>query len=407
MTISRIALAGLLGLAALTPAVAQIQPHILNLTRDERNALRTLQTAAAGTDRAAQDAALAAARTAAQGADARYAVANIQFQLGRSRGDAQMQNQAIDALVASGVPQGAELAPLLSAQASRAYSANNLRGADALLARAVELQPNSAAAAADYAQYKARLGDRPAAVTLFQRAFQLQRAASQPVPQSWYLRALALAFDGRLAPQAAAIGRELVAAYPTPGNWRDALFAYRQLGAAADPALDLDIRRLTLATGCLAGEREYVEYATALNRAGAPGAAKAVIDEGVARGMLTATDPEVRPLLTAANSAVTRARAGLAASRTRAQSAADGTAALAAGDAHLDLGQYAEAATLYRTALQKGGVDANVANSRLGAALALGGQRAEAATAFSAVTGPRAELAGYWTAWLATSRPAA
>lgn len=407
MTISRIALAGLLGLAALTPAVAQIPPHILNLTRDERSALRTLQTAAAGADRAAQDAALAAARTAAQGADARYAVANIQFQLGRSRGDAQMQNQAIDALVASGVPQGAELAPLLASQASRAYSANDLRGADALLARAVELQPNSAAAAADYAQYKARLGDRPAAVTLFQRAFQLQRAAAQPVPQSWYLRALALAFDGRLAPQAAAIGRELVTAYPAPGNWRDALFAYRQLGAAADPALDLDIRRLTLATGCLAGEREYVEYATALNRAGAPGAAKAAIDEGVARGMLTATDPEVRPLLTAANSAITRARAGLAASRTRAQSAADGTAALAAGDAHLDLGQYAEAATLYRTALQKGGVDANVVNSRLGAALALGGQRAEAATAFAAVTGPRAELAGYWTAWLATSRPAA
>lgn len=405
MRITRIVAAAALALAMPAPLLAQIPPHVLNLSRDERNALRTLQAAAAGTDRAAQDAALAAARSVAQGASARYAVANIQFQIGRARGDAQMQNQAIDALVASGVPQGAELAPLLSAQASRAYSANDLRGADALLARAVELQPNSAAAAADYAQYKARLGERPAAVTLFQRAFQLQRAAGQPVPQTWYQRALALAYDGRLAPQAAAIGHELVAAYPTPSNWRDALFVYRQLSAGADPALDLDIRRLSRISGGLAGEREYIEFATVLTRAGMPGEAKAVLDEGIARGMLTATDADVRPQITAANTAITRARAGLAASRTRAQAAADGTVALAAADAHLDLGQYAEAATLYRLALQKGGVDANLVNTRLGVALALANQRAEAQTAFGAVTGPRAELVSYLNLWL-SSRPA-
>jgi hypothetical protein len=56
---------------------------------------------------------------------------------------------------------------------------------------------------------------------------------------------------------------------------------------------------------------------------------------------------------------------------------------------------------LYRAALQKGGVDPGIANLRLGLALALADNRAEAETAFRAVTGTRAELASLWLAWLA------
>ena len=54
----------------------------------------------------------------------------------------------------------------------------------------------------------------------------------------------------------------------------------------------------------------------------------------------------------------------------------------------------------YRAALQKG-ADANLANLRLGAALAMAGQRAEAEAALRAVTGTRADLANYWLLWLA------
>ena len=109
-------------------------------------------------------------------------------------------------------------------------------------------------------------------------ALAAQRASGQPAPESWHQRALALAVDGRLGPQSAALGRELVAAYPSAGNWRDALLALRvgepprPAGTAAapppaDPALDLDIRRLRRAAGALAGERDYLEFAQALSRA--------------------------------------------------------------------------------------------------------------------------------------------
>lgn len=390
---------------ASVPAPAQVQAHNLTLTREERVAVVALQTAAAGPDRAAQDAALAAARTAAQSAGARYAVGNIQFQLGRARGDANMQNQAIDALVASGVPQGAELASLLASQASRTYSSGDLRAVDRLLARIVELQPNNPAVVADYAQFKARLGERPQAVTLFQRAIELQQATGQRVPESWCHRALALAFDGRLAPQGIALARNLVTAYPSPSNWRDALLAYRQLGTP-DAALDVDIGRLLRAAGGLAGERDYLELARNLNTASLPGEAKAVLEEGVARGQLNATEAAVRQLVTQTNTRATTARNGLARARTQALAAASGAPALAAGDAQFGFGNHAEAVELYRAALQKGGEDPNLVNSRLGAALALAGQRAEAEAALRAVTGPRADLAGFWLTWL-SSRPAA
>ncbi len=326
-------------------------------------------------------------------------MANLQFQIGRARGDNQMQTQAIDAMIASGVPDPAELVPLLAHQASRAYSAGDVRRTDALLGRMVELQPNNPAVLADHAQMKARLGNRPEAVALLQRAIAAQRATGQPVPESWYLRAVAIAIEGRL-PQSTTLARELIAAYPSPINWRDVLLTYRA-AVPADPALTLDISRLVRSTQALSGERDYLEFARALIAAGLPGEAKAVLDEGLSRGMLTATEAVVRDLVTRTTGPASQGRSGLAALRTRALAGTSGQGARTAGDTAFGYGQYAEAAELYQAALQKGGEDPNLVNSRLGAALALAGRRPEAEAALRAVTGPRADLAGFWLAWLA------
>ena len=415
---SRAALAAILSVcavAAIPFAAGQAQtPRPLTLSREERTALNALQAAAAGPDRAAQDSALAAARSAVRGTDARYAVASLAYQIARSRSDARGMNAAADEMLATNLPQGRELAALLATQVSRAYSANDLRRADALLARMVEADPNNPAVLADHGQFKARLGDRPAAVALFQRALAAQRALGQPAPESWHQRALAIAVDGRLAAQSATLGRELLVHYPSSANWRDALLALRvgepavRAGTAppppADPALDLDLRRLARAADALAGERDYLEFAQALTRASRPGEAKAVLDEGVSRGALDPNEAIVRQALTATTAAAARERAGLAALRTRAL-AGDAAALIAAGDAHFGNGQYLPAAELYQAALQRGAIDPALVNTRLGASLALAGQRAPAEAALRAVTGPRAGLGSYWLAWLAR-RPA-
>ena len=71
------------------------------------------------------------------------------------------------------------------------------------------------------------------------------------------------------------------------------------------------------------------------------------------------------------------------------------------GNAFLGYAQYAEAADMFRAALTKTGVDADTANTRLGIALALAGQKPAALQAFGAVTaGKRGEIARYWALWL-------
>lgn len=420
MKASRVAVAAWLAAALAVPASlsAQQPTRPLVLSREEQQVVGALQNVVASPDRAAQDAALAAARSTARGADARYAVASLQYQIARARGDAPMQVQAIDEMAGSGVPDAAEMIPLLASQASRTFSAGDIRATDRMLTRMVELQPNNGTVLADAAQIKARLNERAAAVSLMQRAIAAQRAAGQMVPETWYQRAVALSFDGRMAPQTAAFGRELVAHYPSPINWRDVLLAYRQTAAPPavaqgqgpavqnfDPALDIDIKRLLRAAQGLSGERDYLEFATALLAARLPGEAKAVLDEGIARGMIVTSEPRVRDLVARAAAPAAAGRTALAGARTRALAGTSGQAARETGDAAYGYGQFAEAAELYQAALQKGGDDANLVNLRLGAALAMAGRRPEAETALRAVTGPRADMAGFWLAWL-SRRPA-
>jgi tetratricopeptide (TPR) repeat protein len=401
---------------------AQQPARPLTLSRDEQGAITALQAAAAGPDRLAQDNALAAARAAARGADARYAIAHYQLEIGRARGDAAMQTQAVDAIVDSGLATPDEMPSLLSSQLSRAYSAGDMARTERLLARIIEIQPNNVEALADYAQFKSRVrspvtaaADRAMSVSLFQRALAANEAMGRLSPESLHRRALAVAYDATqringappLAPQAAplaiAFGQKLVAAYPTASNWRDALLDYREL-APVDPALALDIRRLMRAADALGGERDYLEFANLLGTAGLPGEAKAVLDDGVTRGVLDTGKPAIAAAIAGVARRATADRAALPGLRSRA-AAGTGAQARAAGDASFAFGQYTEAATLYLAALQKGGEDPNLVNTRLGAALALAGRRAEAEAALRGVTGPRADLAGFWLVWLA-HRPA-
>ena len=409
--------AALLATSGLSLSAADAQvPRSLNLSGAERDSIAALQVAAAGLDRTAQDAALSAARARAQTAAARYAVAHFQFQIGRQRGDYAMQSQGAEAMIESGLVTPEEAPGLVAYLAGRSLGGRDSSRTDRLMARLVELQPTNSAVLVDYGQFTAGFlpsARGPAAVTvrakavsLFQRAFDADQAAGRISPESWYLRGLAVAYDGTrppvsnasFAPAATSFARSLVAGYPTPNNWRDALAAYRDL--AGDPALDLDIRRLMRVTGVLAGERDYMEFAGALADARLIGEARAVIDEGLQRNMVESG--RIAPALATriAPRAVATDRAALPGLRSRAQA---GTAAVAraAGDNFYAYGQYADAAALYGLALQKGGEDPNLVNLRLGAALAMAGRRPEAEAALRLVTGPRADLAGFWLTWLA------
>ena len=121
-----------------------------------------------------------------------------------------------------------------------------------------------------------------------------------------------------------------------------------------------------------------------------------------APSLLIVSRKECISLLAAASAKVAGDLSSLAASEKRASTDAAGKIAAGTADAYLGYGQDSKAAPLYKLALQKGQVDNDTVNTRLGIALARQGQSAEAKQAFAAVTGPRADIAKYWMLWLDT-----
>lgn len=414
--VSRIALGvalslGATSLVATAPAAAQKKKQEaaeqadkagerkLELSKEEREALRPLSAAVDAKDWAAATAALPAAQAAAQGADARYALGSLQLQVALGTNNVQMQAQAIDAMIASGGVPAADLPSFYKNQGALALNLGDNAKAEAAYTKWVELAPNDPNAAIALGAVKRDLKKMQEAVPLFERAITLQQAANQPVPESWYKIAFASAFDNKMGPQAAKFSRQLLAAYPTQTNWRDALLIYRETNRL-DDAMNLDLMRLMRATKALNGERDYYELADALSQKGLPGETKAVLDEGAAAGAIDPKKAMFSSLISNAAGRISEDKASLAGLATKAMAASAGKPALDTADAYFGYGDYAKAIPLYRAALQKGSVDANLVNTRLGMALALSGQKAEAETAFRAITGPRADLAAYWLLWL-------
>ena len=375
-------------------------PAAPQLTEAERAALVPLQAAVTAQDWAAATAALPAAQAAATTPQGKFLVGNFQFRIGEGTNNDQLRSSGVDAMLASrGVPPE-NMRTLVGAQASFAINAQNWPVAEQALTRYLELEATNAERLRQLAEVKIRLNKFPEALSLYQRLIQAGEASGQKAPQEHYQRALAIARQTRSAEVTAQLSSALLAAYPTSENWGVLLSAYRQETANnADVALDL--RRLMFAAGAFSRDADYIEFADRLLRAGLLGEARAVLDQGVSRGLLRSGDATVQALSSSINSRLSGDRASLDSSRTRALAASGGREARIAADNFLGYGRHADAAGLYRAALQKGGENADMLNLRLGIALALAGQRAEAETAFRAVTGTRAQLANYWLMWLA------
>lgn len=433
--------------AAAMPAAAQqpAQPAqaeiVIKLSKAEQQAIAPLQKAVLAKDWAAAAAAMPAAQAGATSTGARYMVARYALETGIATNDEKAQAAAIDAMIASGhLTAPAELLPLHRNAASFAAKAGDKAKEQAMLARIVELSPQDGQARVNLAVAKSKGGDKQGAIELFQSAIDVQTAAGAKADERWYKFALQMALDEKLGPQSLKLSRDLLQAYPTdenrrialqvnsqfasggdassrlnalqtviasdsaPDAWRQAVATYARASAAgADRQARIDTLRLMRATKTLKGENNWLFLANELDRTGLPGEAKAVLEEGAQLREVSSGNADYAAILRSANERIAEDRASLAGLEGRANSAPNGTAALKLADAYLGYGEHAKAASLYRTALQKGSIDADVARLRLGMALALSGQRAEAETALKAVGGSRTELAALWLLWLANN----
>lgn len=371
-------------------------PAVSNAARKE---IVALQTAVNAKDVATIPTALAAAKAKAKTKDDNYVIAKLQLKAAVDANDTNAMAQGVEAVLASGYAQPAELQTLYLGLGKLHYNAKAYDKAGAALDQVLRIDPNNVEALVVQAETRNAQGHAAEGVAMLQKAIAIRVAAGQKPEEPWYRRAVKLSFDAKL-PTTPALAQAWVAAYPSRNNWRDAIRIYQTSSGLDDPSL-IDSMRLARAAGALQGENDYYRYANTLVAKGFPGEAKAVLDEAFAAKAIDRSRATFTQIYSLASTRSQGDRASLAASATAAKSAADAKKAMVTGEAYYGYGDYAQAADLFRAALTKAGVDRNLANLRLGMSLLGAGDKAGATAAFNAVEGPQAPVAKLWLTYLA------
>ena len=159
----------------------------------------------------------------------------------------------------------------------------------------------------------------------------------------------------------------------------------------------LDLYRLRLVAGAMNDGGDYAQYARTAAQLNNFNEAQAALDAGIAAKKINPADAKYSDLVNGLKAKQKATAADLAEATRTAQS---GMALLRIGDRYYAMGDYAKAVDLYRMALNKPGVDKDVANLHVGTALARSGDKAGATAAFNSVGGPRAEIAKLWLTYL-------
>jgi predicted Zn-dependent protease len=424
--ISKVALAATLatGFTAVNaPAFAQKKDKAeagapqLKLSDAVRKPIAAAQTAFAAGDYPTTLAQIAIAEPAAKTDDERYVVNALRLQTVAKTNDRAAMIPALDALIANPKTPATDKPRYAYFRGTLAYEGKKYAEAIPFLTQARDLGYNDPNLPLQIAQAQIEGGNVPAGLAELDKAITAETAAGRKAPDAWYRYGVAKSYAAGQRDATTTWLQKSLTAYPTPDNWRRSILVYREGseakgGTKLDRGQQLDLFRLMRATKSLADRGDYLEYGNLAYQAGLPAETKAVIEEGRATGKLPAGDTTSTGLINDSNTAL-KSEGSLASFETRAKAAPNGKIAAGTADAYLATGNTAKAIELYRLALSKGGVDTNEVNLHLGAALTQAGQKAEAQSAFQAVTaGPRKDVAGFWMQYLqvgsnASAAPAA
>lgn len=367
-----------------------------NLSKEARQAISDLQKAL--NEKSADfPQKLAAAEAVAKNSDDKYVIAKFKLQRAIEDGDTARQNAAVQEILASGGADAAESKTLRDYLAEQAIKSGDFGQAETFYAERVAANPNDLDSVVNLARAKIELKKDREGLDLLRRAIELSEATGKPAPESWYTNALGLAHRQKMRAETAEIAQQVLKHYPNSTNLRNAIsmVSTREL----DREAYLDLLRLMYLAGAMDAGEQYLELASVLDERAFPGEAKAVLEAAQRKGVATGSPGS--QLLSRVSGRVAEDRGALPGVEAKARGAANGTLALSTATAYAGYGDWAKAIEFYKIALEKGGVDANAVNTRLGIAYAMSGRKAEAEAAFRALTGARADMTPLWLAWLA------
>lgn len=377
--------------------------------------LKDLQTAQAATDKqdfAGAKAALAAADGKAQSNDDKYQIGAIKLNLSITSKDSALQTEALNQMLDSGLTPPEQAGQFNAVAADQALQAKNYDVAisRAQAALAANYKPDAVNATLAQAYFGKAGTANPSAepqrglnqqgLAALKAAADATKAAGGQVPPQWYQIGVSRAAGANL-PDVTEWAKMAYQANPSGENLRTLVRLFQRANPNISNRENLDVLRLLNASGGLVLAQDFTEYAEMASKTGIYGEVKSAIDAGRAKGVLNAS--QGGEFYQTATAKISGDKASLASAEADAKKGANGKIAAATGDAYLGYGDYAKAATMFELAKEKGGVDNDEINTRLGIAKSMGGDNAAAKAAFQSVQGgSRKQVADLWLAYLGT-----
>ena len=251
----------------------------------EMRALLELGSLVHGGNRNRQDRALATARSAASSADARFALATYELEIGKQRGNDQMRVRALNILIASDLLAKDRINSHLTLLGQLAFQSGDLAGARGAWERLSRQSPDRHDALAALAQVDLIEAKWRPAMNRLNRAIDLAEESGTRAPESWYQQRLSAAQQGTLVADGLDAAKALVTVFPTQSNWRAALLVTRDLAASSGPA-EINLLRLMRYAGVLQQSAEFLRLAQLLRAHGEAVEALDTLHGGIAAGLI-------------------------------------------------------------------------------------------------------------------------
>jgi hypothetical protein len=338
---------------------------------------------------------------AAQTADDKFAVGNLILIAGNKTTNPAWQRQGLELQIASGKVPQANLGQFNWFIGNLAFQMADFPAARAALQAAVDngwTQDDPTGLIAE--SYFSEQNDQ-AGVAYILRQAAAREAAGGEVPEQWLLRGLQAAYNRNMLAEATDLSVLLVTHYNTKQNWINGLQVVHAVGEFDDQAR-LDLLRLFRVADAMTDRREFIRYIEAADPRIMSNEVSGVLAEGLAAGHFETTEPYYLEVKEIADGRMASDRQEAPDLVAEARTDADGNAAMDAGDVLYSIRDFAGAEEMYALAIAKGGVDTNVALTRLGISQARQGKSAEAQASFSQVSGARVPVARMWGAYAAT-----
>ncbi|MEO7654831.1 MAG: tetratricopeptide repeat protein, partial [Sphingomicrobium sp.] len=280
---------------AATPAAT---PEVAASVRPSAGALKpiiALQKAYASKDPAAIASALAAAKAAAATKEDRYVIGQLQLRAALAANDNAETGAAIELVAGSGYLPAGKAAELYMAYGNGLSEKKQYAEAAAAFERGLALDPNNLGLLGNLGEARFAQGRKAEAIPYFQKLIAATIATGVKPSEPVYKRAVSIANEAKL-PVSVELASSWVVAYPSPVSWSNAIALYQNVNKP-DVEGSLNLLRLLRATGAMSSPAHYSLYSTAAADQGNYVEAQAVIDEGLAKNVFTASSPVIKDVI--------------------------------------------------------------------------------------------------------------